>query len=107
MATYSELSTIRADARWGAYYDRVQEAVKISANSILNRQGGNPNQPNISWAQRALENPGSVTEELVNYIIAEDSAETIDTILTVSDADMQTKVDAGVDVLAQLDRSTA
>jgi len=51
------------------------------------------------WANAAVNNPESKRPGLLNYVLAVNSASSVATIQTATDATIQSNVDAAVDVL--------
>lgn len=94
MAAYSDLNTVRIDATFKA---RVKEATIIAAQKILAATGtlGDASVgPRLRLARGVISNPQPTADEMVDLLIAKFNASSTATILAVTDATMQTEVDA-------------
>ena len=52
------------------------------------------------WAKKAFENPGAVRDEMLMALLAANAAEEVATITGATDAAVQTRVNAAIDVFA-------
>lgn len=98
MAEYSDLYQLFAH---GDLRNKIRVAVIIAAETIRNEDGGTTNHANrLLWAAEAFANPKSVADKMLMALLASNSELTIAQITGASDAAIQTKVDAAVDIFA-------
>jgi hypothetical protein len=96
MATYAELLSASNDP---TLRQKVRIAVLIAAETVRNESTGVANHtPRLAWAKKAFNDPESVTPPMLGAVLAQNKAVAIATILASSDAQVQTAVDAAVDV---------
>jgi hypothetical protein len=98
MATYAELRQLFSE---NELKNKVEVACIVAAESIRNEDAGTPNHANrLVWAKRAFGAPNSIRDEMLMALLAANKDATVTAILAVSDAAMQSLVDAAVDVFA-------
>lgn len=97
MATYLELESIRNNAGIDDLMKRIAVAICIKANAIAKAVAATTEQK--AWAKSALASPGTYQWTLLNFILAEYNAVTVEAILGASDAQVQAAVDSAVDTL--------
>ena len=104
MATYSDLRQLFTDNDLG---NKIDVAVIIAAEAIRVEDVGTTNHINrLLWAKAAFNNPKTVSEQMQMALLAANKdlevgdAGTPGTILGATDAQIQAKVDAAVDVFA-------
>lgn len=97
MATYLEIYTIRDQAGYSDWANRMSTAVRIKAHTIA--QQPTPTAEQVAWAKSALENPDGQRSLIEGYVLAQFNDQPIATILGITDAQMQTGVDGAVDNL--------
>ena len=94
MATYEELKSVESN---DTIRMRVGVAVNIKAHSILTT--ATPTAEQIEWARAALNDPDTLIDTMLRFILAANEASDLATILAVTDATIQTQVDAAADIL--------
>lgn len=94
MATYAELYELRSDSE---LRNKVAVAATKKAQSLID--AASPTTAQISWANSAIVDPQAKAGPLLNYLLAANSALTVGQISGVSDANIQTAVNAAVDKL--------
>ena len=98
MATYAELYDLRNN---DIMLHAVIVAVAVSADQIRLEDIGTFNHANrLVWAKAAFANPLAVGKEVMWAVLAANNALTVAQITSASDAELQTAVDAVVDILA-------
>lgn len=98
MATYEELFGIRNDS---ALKNKVQAAVVIAAETVMNEDGGTTNHANrMIWAKAVFANPTAETNRMFWAVLAANSGAAVGTITGASDAAIQTNVDDHIDLFA-------
>ena len=98
MATYLELRGLFAD---GTLKNRIEVACIVAAEGIRTEDEGTNNHANrLVWAKAAFTNPNVIRERMLMALLAANKDATVDTIQSVSDAALQTLVDAAVDLFA-------
>jgi len=97
MATYQELHALRGAATTEPLKQKIAVAIAIKANAITKL--GSPTAAQKAWAVSALADPGKDIATVLNYILAEYSAQATGAITGASDANVQTAVNAAVDTL--------
>jgi len=98
MATYAELRQLFTD---GDLRNKVDVAVIIAAEAIRTEDPGTTNHANrLLWAKAAFASPRGKSEEMLMALLAANKDASVATIQGVTDAALQTKVDAAVDVFA-------
>jgi hypothetical protein len=99
MATYNELyQTMTLDSE---LKNRVAVAVIVAAESIRNELDTVDNHANrLLWAKAAFESPRIESERMLRALLAANKDLEVSAILAASDAVLQAKVDAAVDLFA-------
>lgn len=92
MATYTELFDLRSDSN---LRNRVAVAACIKAQALLAL--ASPTVKQVAWAVAAIGDPIGVADDLLNYVLAANKAATVAQIQAVTDANLQTAVDAAAD----------
>jgi len=98
MATYSELHGLfgKSNLRY-----QIEVACLIAAETIRNELDTVPNHDNrLIWAKRAFTSPRAVASEMLMALLAANKDVTVANIIGASDEQIQTKVDAAVDIFA-------
>lgn len=99
MATYDEL--LQANANTGLV-NKVRVAVVVAATSIMTEAGTTTNHANrLIWAKTVFADPASAGQKMMWPVLAQNRALTLAQITGAVDADVQTAVDAAVNVFAQ------
>jgi hypothetical protein len=99
MATYAELLTAFEDA---GLRNKIRVAVVVAAEIVRNEPSNGPNNANRrKWAREVFMNPTASIDSLVWAVLAANRAAPLATILSASDATVQTAVTAAIDVFAQ------
>ena len=98
MATYTELRQLFSD---DDLKNRVEVACIVAAESIRVEDVGVQNHVNrIVWAKAAFSAPGSVRSEMLMALLAANKESTVAAIQTATDAVLQARVDAAIDIFA-------
>lgn len=98
MATYTELNTLSTDA---ALLARIKAAVAIAADTIRQEANSAPNNlQRKAWAREALKDPETAAVNVVWLVLAQNRSFTASQITSGSDANLQTAVDAAVNIMA-------
>lgn len=98
MATYTELNTLSTDA---ALLARIKAAVAIAADTIRQEASSAPNNLHRkAWAREALKDPETAANNIVWLVLAQNRSFTAAQITAGSDANLQTAVDAAVNIMA-------
>ncbi len=98
MATYLEL---RALFNESDLVNKLQVACLVAAEAIRIEDGGTTNHANrLIWAKACFDNPQDKAEKLLMAVLASNKDLTVVQITGASDAALQTKVDAAIDVFA-------
>ena len=98
MASYEELFELQSDS---ALRNRVAVACAIAADAIRQEPGETPNHAaRLAWARAAMANPEGVAQAMLWATRAANAEATIAAIHSATDAQIQAKVDAAVDLLA-------
>lgn len=98
MATYLELYDLQNE---DALLHRVSVAIIIAADTIRQESDATPNHANrLIWASEAFASPGGMTKQALWAVLAANDGNTVAQIMSATDAQIQTNVDAVVDVLA-------
>lgn len=80
---------------------KVQQAVIVSAQKVIDEAAGATNHANrILWAKRVIPPPDIEVQKMLMYIIAKNNTLTLAQILAVTDAQVQAAVDGAVDALS-------
>jgi len=94
MATYLEINTLSADAN---LLKRAETAVIIAAQTLVESGGATAN--DRRWARQALYAPTAEAQKALRYVLAKNKSATTAQINAVTDASLQTQVDAIVPAL--------
>jgi len=98
MAAYADLFNQRSNS---ALRNKLTVAVSIAAETIRVEDVGTANHANrLTWAKGVFEHPDGATESMLWALLAANKDLTIAQIEAATDAAIQTKVDAAVDVFA-------
>jgi len=97
MATYAELSSITNEAEYQSFIDKVRVAVTVKAADIIDT--ATPNAGLLDWAKTAINSPAAQSKAVAFYVIAKNKDVALASILTASDAAIQTNVGAAIDAL--------
>lgn len=98
MATYAEIRDLFTDS---SLRNKVSVACIVAAEAIRNEDAGTTNHANrLIWAKEAFSNPLTTSEEMLMALLAANKDETVATIQGASDAAIQARVNAAVDVFA-------
>lgn len=94
MATYLELQNLRSNSD---LQDKVAVACVKKAQTLIDSTSPTANA--ITWAEEVLRDPRSKGLEIINYVLAKNSAATVSAIQEASDETIQTAVSGAVDKL--------
>ena len=98
MAAYEDLRGLFGH---GELRPTVEVACIVAAEAIRNESPSTDNHANrMIWAKAAFRNPSSIRDQMLMALIAANKDASVETIVGVSDAALQTLVDAAVDVFA-------
>lgn len=98
MATYAELITASTNA---ALKDKIRVAVVVAAETVRTENGATANHANrLLWAKRVFNRPLDAAEDMLWAVLAQNKNATFANIIGATDAQVQTNVDAAVDVFA-------
>jgi hypothetical protein len=98
MATYTELNTLSTDA---ALLARVKAAVAIAADTIRQESSGAANNlQRKGWAREALKAPEVAANNIIWLVLAQNRGFTVAQITNGTDANLQTAVEAAVNIMA-------
>lgn len=98
MAAYIELRTLFSDT---ALLNRIEVACIVAAKTIRNEGSETPNHVDrLLWAQAAYTDPSAMRHPMLRELLAENKDSTVQQITDVLDTDLQTLVDAAVDLFA-------
>ena len=98
MAEYHELRELFGN---DALRNKVEVACIVAAETIRGESAVTDNHANrVIWAKKAFNSPGSVRDEMLMALLAAHKDSTVPAITGASDAAVQTKVDAAIDVFA-------
>lgn len=98
MATYTEMQGIFADATLLA---KVSSACIVAADTIRQEATNTANHSaRLAWAKLALDSPSAVAAKMLPAVIAQNKSLTLAQINSASDANLQTAVDAAVNLFA-------
>lgn len=100
MATYEELYSLHSDN--DPLIQKIAVANWIAADAIRVESAATPNHANrLLWAKDMLNTPGlAPAQQMLNAVLAQNKSLTVAQINGASDADIQTAVDAAVDLVA-------
>lgn len=98
MATYLEIFDLRSNS---ALRNRIAVACVVAAEAIRNESGATTNHANrMIWAKAVFANPESEAVRMLMALLAQNKDATVGQITGVTDANLQTGVNAAVDVFA-------
>jgi hypothetical protein len=98
MATYAELRNVFHDDE---LRHKLEVAVIVAADTIRTESPATENHANrLAWAKGAFGDPSSAAVEMLKALIAANKDATIASITGATDAQIQAKVDAAVDIFA-------
>lgn len=98
MATYVELRQLFSHSE---LKNRIEVACIVAAESIRTEDGAVTNHANrLIWAKATFANPNSKRDEMLMGLLAANKDSTVEEITAVTDAALQTLVNAAVDVFA-------
>ena len=98
MSTYLELLAATEDE---AFNNKVRFSVLVAINKVQTEPEATVNHANrMVWAKEAIANPDPITARVVRLILAEDKGIAVATILAYTDANIQAKANAAIDLLA-------
>jgi hypothetical protein len=98
MATYGELRALFGE---DALRHKVEVACIVAAETIRNEAPATENHANrLVWAKSAFQDPAGVAVKMLMALLAANKDETPSNITSASDAQIQARVDAAVDVFA-------
>ena len=99
MAIYAELLNIATTS--DALKQQIKVACIVACDVIRAEAEATPNHANrLAWARATLSNPDSAASQMVMAVLAQNRGATVAQITNASDADVQTAVNAAVDLLA-------
>lgn len=93
MATYTELYNIHNNNN---LHNKIAIALTIKAASVLDAASS---ATTVAWTRQVFDNPNKFAEDIMNYVLAKAKDFTVSQINNVSDAQLQTYVNAAVDKL--------
>jgi hypothetical protein len=94
MATYLELQALSLDSDLNK---RTETAVVIAAQGLI--EGASPTANDRRWARQALYTPAAEAAKALRFVLAKNKAVAPATIQAVTDANLQTQVQAVVPAL--------
>lgn len=98
MATFAELDVASRD---GVLFTKVKVASFIAANVVATESGATANHANrLLWAKQVYASPESEARRMVWAVLAANAGATAAQIAAVTDAQVQTAVNAAIDVFA-------
>jgi len=98
MATYAELQNLFSD---DALKNKVEVACIVAAESIRTEDAGTENHANrLAWAKAAFQNPRGTRNQMLMALLAGNKDLEPAAISGATDAQVQAKVDAAVNVFA-------
>ena len=98
MATYLELMGLFGH---NDLLVKTEVACIIAAESIRSEDPGTTNHANrLIWAKKAFENPRAIRNQMLMAMLAANSDLDVSVITGATDAQIQAKVDAAIDVFA-------
>lgn len=96
MATYLELHTLRGSTDLDTLSHKIRVAIAVKANVLAK---ASPTAAQKAFAVAALGNPDVYLSTITNYILADYNTATTAAIVSATDAQVQTAVNAAVDTL--------
>ncbi len=98
MATYQELRDLFTH---GELRNKIEVACIVAAEAIRVEDAGTENHVNrLVWARAAFSNPNSIRDQMLMALLASNKDTAVAAITGVSDAALQTLVDAAVNMFA-------
>ncbi len=98
MATYMELFNVKNNSD---FQDKVAVAIVIAAETIRTDSSPPTNQAQrLAWAQNAMDRPVEEARRMLWAVLATNKDATVAQIVGASDTEIQTQVDAAVDLFA-------
>ena len=98
MATYKELRDLFSH---DALRNKVEVACVVAAEAIRAEDAGTPNHANrLIWARRAFQNPATIRDTMLMTLLAANKDAAVEIIASATDAVIQGRVDAAVDLFA-------
>ena len=98
MATYEELRALFAE---DALRNKIEVAVIVAAETIRTEDAGTTNHANrLVWAKQAFATPRDAAEKMLMALLAANKDASASVITSATDAAIQTKVSAAVDLFA-------
>jgi len=98
MATYTDLYGLFANSE---LRNKMRVAVVVAAETIRAEDAGTDNHANrMAWAKNAFSNPDGAADGMLKALLAANKDLEVAQIMGASDAAIQTKVDAAVNVFA-------
>jgi hypothetical protein len=98
MATYIELQQLMSSPTIVDLRSRIMQAT-IQKAFVIGQSQQSPVTSAKQWAAQALSDPNSMQTEMLNYVIAANSAKTTTEIAALTDAQVQVDVNNAVDKL--------
>jgi len=96
MATYTELRELFSDS---TLRNRVEVACVVAAETIRTEAPAVDNHANrLVWARAAFTNPSGIRDAMLKALLAANKDAEVTSIQAVSDAALQTLIDAAVDI---------
>ena len=100
MATYLELASIRDEAEYSSFYEKLRVATVVKATELLDLP--TPTAAQVEWALAATRNPSTSADSILWYVIAANKASTTAQIVAATDVAIQTAVDSAVDAIVSV-----
>lgn len=98
MATYIELNTLAGN---NILLERIGVAITVAADTILNEDVGTANHATrLVWAKTAFTNPMILAKPFLYALLASNKGVSVATIEGSTDTQIQTAIDAVVDIFA-------
>lgn len=98
MATYLELLAAQEN---DGLRQKVRIACVIAAEVVRTEATGTTNHANrLIWARSVLQSPERAGDAMIWAVLAQQSSQSINTILNATDAQIQTAVNGAIDLLA-------
>ena len=98
MATYTEL---RGIFDHGELRNRIEVACVVAATAIRSEDAGTTNHANrLVWARHVFSEPSMMSKRMHMALLGTNAGATVATITGVTDANLQTLVNAAVDTFA-------
>lgn len=101
MATYAELLEAINTNTGQPLRDKLLVAVVVAADVIRAEPTNTPNHAaRMVWASKVMSNPGPESRRAMYAVLAQNKDQTLATIVSATDAQVQTAVNAAADLLA-------